>query len=92
MYPLYPRHSSYYYYYHYYYYYYHHHHHHHYHHHHYHYYYYYYYYRDVAQGWKCADVIDDVGKPVRNRYKQDVRRIDINSADAGKVLTVGFRQ
>ena len=39
------------------------------------------YMRDVAQGLACDDVADDKGAYVRNRYRDDVRRIDINNAE-----------
>ena len=45
------------------------------------------YLRDIEQGCACDDVVHDghqqtkTGGYVRNRYKDDVRRIDINTAD-----------
>ena len=43
------------------------------------------YYQDVLHGWACKDILDDKGHPVRNRYKKDVRRVNINTADENEL-------
>ena len=43
------------------------------------------YIKDMEQGLRCQDLIDDGGNPMRNRYKQDERRVDINKADEAEL-------
>ena len=40
------------------------------------------YYGDMLHGWQCQDLRDDNLEPVRNRYKHDVRRVNINRVSA----------
>jgi len=41
---------------------------------------------DMNQGLDCVDLLDDQGNPCRNRYKEDVRRVDINRTPWEKLV------